>query len=817
MKAVSACYRKIAVRGTVIASVGVAGLALAATIVSVASMRGSLAHVFTVQSKVISSPDHLISAIRKFPIPFEPNVGQTAPQIKYLARANGYLVGLTERGLVLKLEESGTRRRLPITDPMQQHTRRDNASPVLVYIRPIRAATSPRLKPMQRLKSISNYFIGNNPKGWHARIPNYAAVRYQDIYPGVDWIVFGNPNRLEYDLLVAPRAHPQEIRFQITGVQKLALGRHGNLLITAGGQTLRELKPVVYQVMASGKRHAITGRYLLDGQQIAFSLGVYDHTRPLIIDPTLVYSTYLGGTSNDFATAVAVDSAGDAYVTGDAGSTDFPTTNPIQGTNKGDNIFISKFNADGNALVYSTYLGGTNGDEGAHGIAVDAAGNVYVTGTTFSEDFPTINAFQGTNKSTYSAAPAQAFATKLNAAGDALVYSTYLGGSGSLNNGLGIAIDSIGEAYVVGITNSTDFPTLDPYQGIYRGRGDIFVTKFSAAGNSLVYSTYLGGSAYQEANAVAVDSSGSAYITGVTNSTDFPLVNPFQATDKAAPSNSTNGTGFVTKFSPSGMILEYSTYLGGSNYDVPMAITVDNSDDAYVTGVTVSTDFPVVNAYQSQLLGGGNAFVTKLNPSGNALVYSTYLGGKGLDSAYGIAVDSTGDAYIVGKTTSADFPTVSPIQATNFGASFLPPANNAFITEFNPAGDKLLFSTFLGGTPSWGPTANHTTIPFDDSANAVALDSKGNVYVAGTAGSGNFPTRCPFQAENHTATMYGTADNAFVTKITTSSSNPMPCPSAPPSSSSTAASHGGGGDGWLLTLVLGLLAVLRKRKIQSER
>lgn len=779
--------------------------ALAATLVAVTPTQRMPVRILAPQANGASSPDRLIPAIRKLPIPFEPNVGQVASRIRYLARAGGYMVGLTERGLILKVEE--------------QRARPTNAVPVQVSIRPIHAKTDPQLQPERRLSSISNYFIGSNPKHWHTRIPNYAAVRYRDIYPGVDWIIYGNPNRLEYDLVVAPKADPRQIQFQITGAQHLALDQHGNLLITADGRTLRALKPLIYQVTAAGKRHTVIGHYLLDGQQIAFALGEYDHTRPLVIDPTLVYSTYLGGSCNDFATAVAVDSSGDVFVTGNACSTDFPTINPLQATNKGDNIFISKFNASGSALVYSTYLGGTDGGEEAHGIALDNARNAYVTGTTFARDFPTVNAFQATNKSTGSTAPPdQAFVAKLNASGDALIYSTYLGGSDTINDGLDIAVDGAGEAYVVGDTNSADFPTLNPFQGTYLGRGDAFVTEFSAAGNSLVYSTYLGGSAFQEANAIAVDSSGSAYVTGITNSTDFPLVNPYQATNLASV-NSTTETGFVAKFGPAGTVLDYSTYLGGSSATVPRAIAIDKNGEAYIAGLTESTDFPVVNPYQSQLPDSTAAFVTKFNATGSALDYSTYLGGNVFDQAFGIAVDSAGDAWVVGNTASTDFPTASPLQATNKAAIAFPGlgATDAFVTEFNTAGSALLFSTYLGGSGSWGPTAEHTPMPFDDSANAVALDNDGNVYVVGTTGSADFSTYCPFQANNKTATTYGTADNAFVTKISTGSSGPMSCPSAPPSPGATVNSSGGGGTGWLSILALGLLVLLRVREIQSNR
>lgn len=796
-----------------IAVAGVAVAALATTAVRGASAQGRLVRILAVPGSSVSPPDRLVAAVDRRPIRFEPNVGQTASRIKYLARANGYMIGVTERGLILKLEQPGACRPLPAASPIQSCARHADASPALIFIRPIRAKSDPLLQPEERLGSISNYFIGNNPKHWHTRIPNYAAVRYRNIYPGIDWIVYGNPNRLEYDLVVAPNTDPRQIRFRIAGAARVSLDTHGGLVITADSRTLRMMKPQIYQVTTGDKHHAVAGHYVLDGERISFALGAYNHSRSLVIDPALVYSTYLGGSGDDFATAVAVDSSGDAYVTGNAGSTDFPTSNPFQATNKGDNIFISKFNASGSALVYSTYLGGTDGSEEVHGIAVDSAGNVYVTGTTFAKDYPTVNAFQPTNKSTGSP-PAQVFVTKFSAAGDALVYSTYLGGSNTLNGGIDIAVDGADETYVVGSTNSADFPTLNPLQGIFRGRLDAFITEFSAAGNSLVYSTYLGGSAAQQAEGIAVDSHGDAFVTGFTNSTDFPLVNPYQATDLASVNNPAF-IGFVTKFGPAGTVLDYSTYLGGSSGTTPRAIAIDKSGDAYVAGFTSSTDFPVVNPYQSQLLGGTNAFVTEFNASGRALVYSTYLGGNVVDQAFGIAVDSADDAWVVGNTASTDFPTVNPLQPTNKAASALPGtgATDGFVTEFNAAGSAL-FSTYLGGSGSWGPTAGHTPLPYDDSANAVALDNAGNVYVVGTSGSADFPTHCAFQADNKTATTYGTADNAFVTKIAVAASGSLPCPS--PSVPAGNSRSGGGAIGDTVLLALGLIVLFRKREIRKK-
>jgi hypothetical protein len=504
----------------------------------------------------------------------------------------------------------------------------------------------------------------------------------------------------------------------------------------------------------------VGGRFLLDVQnRIRFSVGPYDHTKRLVIDPSLVYSTCLGA-YGDQVNGVALDSSGNAYVTGTTYSYNFPTMNPFQATNKStgsaerpaSTAFVAKLNSAGSALVYSTYLGGS-GQDGSNAIAVDSAGSAYVTGWTCSSDFPTALPLQASLKGA-----CDPFVTKLNPAGTSLVYSTYLGGSSGSDTGAGIAVDSSGSAYLTGGTRSSDFPTANPLQPSLNGSENAFVSKLNPSGSALVYSTYLGGSDGDNGAGIAVDSSGNAYLTGAASSPNFPTVNPIQTyQSKIALANA-----FVAKLNPGGSALIYSTFLGGSGSPYPyysgspscgdegLGIAIDSTGVGYVTGSTCSADFPTVNpiqTYQSKFIAP-NAFVAKLNAAGSALIYSTFLGGSGCqardsppggDEGLGIAIDSTGVAYVAGSTCSPDFPTVNAIQAGNNDSGINSSGNptnpyTGFVACLNAAGSALAYSTYLGGT-------------FVAEANAIAVDSADNAHVGGGSLAG-FPTVNPIQANN---------------------------------------------------------------------
>jgi hypothetical protein len=588
---------------------------------------------------------------------------------------------------------------------------------------------APNVMGLDELPGKSNYFIGKDPKKWRTNVPIYAKVRYHDVYPGVDLVYYGNQHQLEYDLIVAPGVDPSVITLAFHDADELTIDDQGNLILRTAGGTVIQKKPLVYQEI-DGSPRFLTGRYVLKGShRVGFSIPAYDVSKPLIIDPVLSYSTYLGGNGTDTGVAITVDGVGNAYVTGTAFSTNFPTANPFQAAKAGSSdAFVTKLDPVGSTLVYSTYLGGSGPDKG-EGIVVDAAGDAYVTGSTNSGDFPTVNPFQAVN----AGGGSTAFVTKLNAGGSGLIYSSYLGGS-SFDQGHAIAVDTTGNAYVTGNTWSTDFPTVNPLQAAHGGNTDAFVTKVNTTGSAPVYSTYLGGISSEEGHGIAVDTAGNAYVTGQTWSTDFPTVNPLQGAFGGITDV------FVTKINPAGSAPVYSTYLGGNGQEIGRGIAVDAAGNVFVTGHTSSTNFPTVTPLQSLFAGFVDAFVAKVDVTGSSLVYSTYLGGSGDDRGHAIALDSTGSVNITGTTFSINFPIANPFQATNAGNG------DAFVTQINAAGSALVDSTYLGGD---GAEEGH----------GIAVDAAGSAYVTGRTDSTDFPTASPFQA------VKGSGIDAFVAKI----------------------------------------------------
>jgi beta-propeller repeat-containing protein/centrosomal CEP192-like protein len=664
----------------------------------------------------------------ELPLSFEANEGQVDSHAKFVARGRGYIALLEPREFVLGLTASKDRKRT-----------------TALRMRLVRANAAARISGVDMLPGKSNYFVGDNPGRWRSNIPTYAKVRYLDIYPGVDLVSYGNQRQLEYDFVLAPRADVARLRLRIEGASKVVVDDQGNLALDTGNGQLSFRRPIAYQYrrLHPGERRVIPANYVLrPDHEIGFKVASYDPTQPLVIDPVLSYSTFLGNNGGDVGEGIAVDASGNAYVTGSTGSLNFPTASPLQkASGGGADVFVAKLNSTGSALTYSTYLGGGSDDLGS-AIAIDSSGNAYVTGNTSSTDFPTTTgAFQ-----TKYGGSGDAFVAVLNAAGAALVYSSYLGGS-SADFGQGIAVDSSGNAYVTGSTESTDFPAVKPLQGGNGGASDAFVTKVNTSGSTLVYSTYLGGSAADSGQGIAVDASGNAYVAGSTASANFPLASALQPSNGGGAQDA-----FITKLSADGSTLVYSTYLGGNGADRAFGIALDSSNNAYVAGDTTSTNFPATSGVvQGSSNGSSDAFVSKLNAAGSALIYSTLLGGSDLDRANGIAVDASGHAYITGLTQSSNFPTTHPFQA-NFGGGTCgaSPCSDAFVSELDPLAASLVYSTYLGGSSA-------------DAGQGIALDSSGNAYVVGGTASSNFTAIGG--AVQGTYGGVGASGNAFVAKV----------------------------------------------------
>jgi hypothetical protein len=694
----------------------------------------------------------LLAAYGKLPLNFEANRGQTDARVKFLAHGTGYTVFLTGNEATLLLSGQPGETPLAPSAGLTAGANSNSSKHPAAAVRLALAGANPGAKAeaLDLQPGESNYLIGNDPAKWRRNIPNFARVKYQSVYPGVDLVYYGNQGQLESDYVLAPGASPRGIGMRIEGADKLRLDSDGNLILCtpAGEVTLH--RPRAYQKIA-GSRQEIAANYVRRGPRaVGIEVARYDTSQPLIIDPILTYSTYLGGATNQVLTGIAVDTSGFAYVTGYTSSTNFPTTTgALQTTlsNTSNNAFITKLKQNGTGLVYSTFLGGTgsSGDK-AHAIAVDTAGDAYITGFTSSNDFPikSASAYQSTNKG------GGGFFTELDPTGTTLMYSTYLCGSGS-DSPNAIALDTNGNAYITGSTTSTDFPIVvaTAVQTLNNTTSTQVGTAFLSRINptlsgipSLIYSTFLGGSKQDSGQGVAVDSAFDAYVVGYTSSTDFPqptTPNGFQTTLK-----NSSGNIFVARIDTTQpALLVYSTYLGGSASgqggspgDVGTAIAVPAAGGtAYITGYTYSTNFPTVAAISTTSnTPSQKAIIAQINTakSGAASVpYSTYFGGTvlnvgftqpGADLGFGIAIDSSNNMYVAGTTSSADFPvTTGAPQPTKIGIQ------NAFLSELNPTGSTVLFSTYLGGS--------------NDAASSVAVDtaSPPNAYIAGVT-SGNFPT-----------------------------------------------------------------------------
>jgi hypothetical protein len=704
----------------------------------------------------------------QLPMVFEPNRGQSDPQVKFLAHGNNYGLFLTANQAVLALHKS----------PKEVSVLRMALA---------RANANAQVEGDEKLPGKSNYLIGNDPAKWHQNIPQFAQVRYQEVYPGVDLVYYGNQGRLEYDLEVAPNADPNQVAMQFPGTRKLTLNQQGEIVIATGDGDVRLQAPRIYQKVGDEQR-AVTGRFVLrSANEVGFAIGDYDRSRTLVIDPILVYSTYLGGSGAEACSAItgtgipqprcpaiAVDAAASAYIAGSTTSTNFPTVSgstmsPVfQGTLNGTaNLYVTKLDSTGSAILFSTYIGG-NGVDLPGGIAIDASFNVDITGTTTSSNFPTLLGFQNTPAS----AGSHAFVTQLRNDGTALNYSTYLSGNGT-DTGTGIAIDYRSHVvYVTGTTSSSNFPVFPnpgAFQTAPKATNQFFLANIDTtlAGNlSLLYSTYLGGSSPSTGVAVgggiAVDINSTTpgvYITGGTSFADMPATNSFQPYKAGIDVFLAKFTFFPKQINTTPS-LTYLTYLGGSGDDIGTGVAVDNSFIAYVTGSTTSTDFgqPTTTgtpAYQGNNGGGTDAFVAKVEPctvscsatSTVQLLYFTYLGGSGTDVGTDIAVDGVQGARITGYTNSSNLPILNPLPT--FGSA-LNGGMDAFVA-------RLDTTATVANAPSY--TVSYLGGSGNDGGTGIAVDPTSNVYVAGETASPNFPTLTPLQGA-----LSGPSD-AFVSKI----------------------------------------------------
>jgi hypothetical protein len=785
------------------------------------------------------------------PFFFEKNEGQARDGGDFVARGPGYTLALTATEAVFgvhNLEFPNSEFRMQNSEFQNSELGVQNLEPGkqnldVVRMHLLGGNPEAAASGVDPLITKVNYFLGNDPAKWHTNIPTFGKVHYDDVYPGIDLVYYSsqhsvvssqheNPNlppsplgrgdggegtttqhspltnspltthQLEYDFMVAPGADPNQIRLSFSGADSVTLDAAGNLILQVGDTQLRQQKPIIYQEV-NGTRQQVQGEFRIQNSEqnsesriqnsesaratdycllstdyssstdccllttVYFSVGAYDTSRPLIIDPVvqrgetyLGYSTYLGGPLSDYARDIAVDKTGAAYITGEAYS-GFPQVNPSQPYGGQGDAFVVKLSPDGQTLLYATYIGGS-GLDSANSIAV-GKNSAYITGFTESANFPSTpgaydTVFHGS---------ASAFIVRLGPDGGSLAYSTFLGGLSGNESGDGIAVDAAGNAYVMGQTNAPNFPVLNAVQPTYGGGScnegaanypcyDAFISKLNPSGSALVYSTYLGGNRdegsyfYGLGGDIAVDSAGHAYVTGRTQSNNFPVYNAIQPAR-----NGGSVDAFVTKLTPDGSAFVYSTYLGGAIGEHGSGIAADAAGNAYVTGRTSSDDFPTTpGAFQPTKTGGGanpDAFIAKLYADGSAFGYSTYLGGADWDAASTIAVDPLGYAYVAGVTYSTDFPIRSPFQPGLAGGD----RHDGFLTKLALRGNGLVYSSYIGGSDA-GQSGLEAGA---DSASGIAVDTVGNTYVAGSTYAADFPLLRPLQPAN------GGYYDTFVTKV----------------------------------------------------
>ena len=776
-------------------SLAILVLFLAARMQRVAHIPHSLASNYSAASAVPAMPLSLAQkkdlkrAYGSLPLTFEVNQGQTAPEVRYLAHGQGYQLFLTNQEAVLTLRQaavSGTKSVRGMSSLAARAHRKLNSAPKNSVLRMHFDGANPsaEIAGTKLLPGKTNYFIGNDPKRWRTDIPSYEEVRYQGVYPGVDLLFYGHQQRLEYDFIVAPGVDPRVIALRIAGAPTLKINSQGDVVMGVGGGKVALQKPVIYQEV-NGQRREIAGHYAIaNDREIRFWVAPYDHTKPLTIDPVLNYSTYIGGEGVDAADGIALDASGNAYIAGETTSTLFPQKNAEDGAPAdiaSGTVFVTELNPGGTGLVYSTYIGGSgNGSfgEGADAIALDTASppNIYVTGFTGSPDFPvstTVPPFQ-TSAPASAALGGSAYLTKLapSASGTSqLAYSSYLGGDTN-DEGHGIAVDASGNAYIAGETVSTNFPTKGTQisGALTSPAGDAFLTVINTTTTGqLIYSTYLGGTGPGSnflgfgdiAYGVTIDTNSNAYVVGGTTSLDFPTAGT-AITGSIGCGVNTNGSAFISVINTAAGTLGYSHCLTGSNAEVALGVNLGTGVPAvatkvtYITGTTGSPNFPVTTGSIPPPVTGvanGVAFVSLLNTATGALQYSTYLGGNNSDTGFSIGSDSSGNAYVTGQTTSADF----PITQGALVVALANPSGAGFVAKISPNGNglsDLVYSSYFGGqTPN--------AFMLQDSGRGIAVSGT-NAYITGQMTSADMPVSSgAFQ----TALGAAGATNAYVADL----------------------------------------------------
>jgi len=713
----------------------------------------SAALVSQAQSPAPSVPRKITNAqYAKLPLMFEANQGQLPPTVGFVSRGPAYSAYLTSDGMSLSLHPA-------VAGAKANTAASSGSSRTTLKFRLLGASRNPAAVGEVQQPGVVNYFIGRDPSNWRTNIPTYAQVRYKNIYRGIDLVYYGNQRQLEYDFEVSPNADPSQIRFAVDGARRMHIA-DGNLLIDTLAGQLRFQAPILYQV-SKGKRVPLQGGYVIDGaNSVRFRLANYNPGNQLVIDPVLSYSTYLGGSGSEQIAGLAIDADGNAYVVGSTDSPELALTT-FGSTTSGDlSVFVAKIDASGSNLLFCDYLGGSGQDNG-YGLALDSARHVFVTGSTASSDFPLVNAYQGTYPGSYNG-----FLAEISSTGSSLLYSTYLGGNGS-ETPAGVAVDANGYIVVAGYTSSTNFPLANAYQssvsanqgGVFGNYG--FVTRFSPDGSSLVFSTYLGGNSnapsncggdqcwpepFSNINGLAVGQDGSVYVAGTTNTYNFPVsTGAYKSTD----GTSMNGNiGFLTKFDPTGS-LAYSTYFGDDLLTVITAVAVDANNSAYLSGLALNDGkFPLTTTSICDPNVSGSAcnyaFVTKFDPAGTSLAYSTFLGPNNYAMPQAIALDSDKNAYVLASTSSGSFTAVNGLQNYDAGSDVL-------LVEVDANANSQLFATYLGGSGNDSPAPS-----------GIAVDAQGAIYVAGMTDSGDLPTTSSALQKN----LAGNSDG-FIAKIAT--------------------------------------------------